>query len=158
MRLFKEEKEFLNKEVSKKYTSELEVIRKANSKALEDAVKETKAVKNFIQITKGIIPNPETEVDVYDTYVRIKLANDKIELTAKFELESRIETGSSWSHNADSYYYPDAFLNVPLRTKAPKDDNDRFDVISKMIDEIGQEILDKERNSTQKSLEIIKKL
>ena len=162
MRLFKEEKEFLNKEVKDKYTSELKVIREANYKALEEVVKETTTVKNFIQVAKGIIPNPETEIKAYETYVRVKLKNEKIELEAKFDLDGRLggrlEGCSSWYYYANSDYYPEVFLDVPLRTKAPKDDDERFDVISKMVDEIGQRILDKERNRLQQNLEIIKKL
>lgn len=161
MRLFKEEKEFVEREVEKKFNPVLKDIYAKTKQAIEKAILNNPKVDRFIKMAKEFTVKPETTINTWVGYCKIEVQGQDHCNCCSAMLTLQLpgfHCNTSWCKQANSSNFPDIFLNVPLKTKTPKEEDERFVVLQQIIDEIGQEIVKIEQAGFEYDLEVIKSL
>ena len=161
MRLFKEEKEFVEREVGKKFDPILKDIFTKTKQAIEKAILNIPMVDTFVKMAKEFTVKPEIVVNTWVGYCKINVQGQDHCHCCSAMLTLQLpgfHCNTSWCAQANAGNFPDIFLNVPLKTKTPKDEDERFVVLQQIIDEIGQEIVKREQAGFEYDLEVIKNL
>ncbi len=164
MRLFKEEKEFVSNEVSKKYSDKLAELKAEFEDKISEAILANPKIQSFVNTARNLIPVDKCEAYVWCSAVCISVAEknedrygNKTQAELKFNTDEYFNVYKS-PRDADYSNYSDIFLNIMMRTKAPKEEDDRFSVLTSMVDEIGQAILAKETENFTEDLSRVKTL
>lgn len=164
MRLFKEEKEFVSNEVSKKYSDKLAELKKEFEGKISEAILTNPKIQPFVNTALNLMPTAKCEAYVWCSAVCISVAdkntdryNNRTQAELKFNTDEYFNVYKS-PRDTDYSNYSDIFLNIMMKTKAPKEEDDRFSVLTNMVDEIGQAILAKETENFMEDLARVKTL
>ena len=159
MRLFKEEKEFVASEVKRLYEDKLDEIDETSLAKLKEEVRKNKTIESFINDCSKFFAGKKakTEIHVYDDYVSVELESEDRRIEGRFDVNENFKL-NHWGHSTTSSCFEDLFLTVPLQTKAPKEEDERFDVINQIVKTIGEEMVKRESALLEHDLKLLEQI